>query len=276
LRAREGDVRELREELDRCHVYNQALQTELKTIRGEAPVLDAEHPVPIYPVRSVVLGRQTGGHDGENGIGDDALQVIIEPHDAENQSVKVPGAVHVDVLEVTPAGLKQPLSSWDIPPEELSRSWRIGLLSTGYKLVLPWKVWPSTEKLRVIVTMRLADGRVFEADKDVTIRLPTDKRRPMEKAEPSEPLPQPRRVPPMTKPDSVTTPVPPVTKPAPTPSLLPAPTPLPPAPVPVPVPTGPELPEPTASLGTPKAQIIPVKIERPKATEASRERQRSE
>ena len=254
LRARECDVRELREELDRCHLHNQALQTELKMIRGEAPILDPSHPVPIYPVRSIVLGRQTGGHEGENGIGDDALQVVLEPHDAENQSVKVPGAVHIEVLEVTSAGLKKPLSSWDISPEELSKSWRIGLLGSGYKLILPWKVWPSTEKLRVMAQMQLSDGRVFEADRDVTIRLPADKRRaPMEKVEPEMPLlPTPR-------------PVPPMPKASPTPNLPPEP---------LPVPTGPELPAPTkyeapATLGKPRVQVMPARLERPTSTGTS-------
>jgi hypothetical protein len=36
---------------------------------------------------------------------------------------------------------------------------------------LPWKTWPSFEKLRVVVQFASADGRLFEADRDVTIRL---------------------------------------------------------------------------------------------------------
>ncbi len=65
-----------------------------------------------------------------------------------------------------------------MPPEQLRRSWRSGLLTTGYVLNLPWKVWPSTEKLRVTAVLQLTDGRVFEADKDITVRLTPVNRRP--------------------------------------------------------------------------------------------------
>jgi hypothetical protein len=50
-------------------------------------------------------------------------------------------------------------------------TWRSGLLSSGYFIVLPWKNWPASEKLRLVVRFTLVDGRVFEADKDITIRL---------------------------------------------------------------------------------------------------------
>jgi hypothetical protein len=175
LRTREGQLRETREELERVEAYNQALQQELQVIRGAAPgaaPAEACQPVPIYPVRSLTLGRQTGGLDKCGGPGDDSLQIVVEPRDPENQAIKVPGSLVVQVVEISREGLKSPLSRWDVPAEQLQRCWRNGLLSTGYTVVLPWKVWPSTEKLRVTVVFRLTDGRVFEADKDVTVRLP--------------------------------------------------------------------------------------------------------
>ena len=83
--------------------------------------------------------------------------------------------------------------------------------------MLPWKVWPSTEKLRVIAQFSLADGRFFEADKDVTIRLAPKAYRKVVPAEevplegPAEigpPLPLPRKVEP-TWPDGNRIPLPP-------------------------------------------------------------------
>src|SRR5207244_4041975 len=87
-------------------------------------------------------------------------------------------------------GLKKPLSSWQVPEEKLRKDWRSGLLSTGYFVVLPWQTWPTTEKLRIVVQFILADGRIFEADKDVTIRLPPNRKGiPLP---PPTPLPPPR------------------------------------------------------------------------------------
>src|SRR5262249_56036998 len=54
--------------------------------------------------------------------------------------------------------------------DELRGTWGSGLLSTGYYVILPWKSWPASDKLRVVTQLVLPDGRVFEADKDVTIR----------------------------------------------------------------------------------------------------------
>jgi hypothetical protein len=183
LHARENDLLAAREEIDRCHAINEGLQMELQALHGDPAVLSpgsSDKPAAVtYAIRSLALGRQTGGRDGDASGGDESLQVVVQPLDAENQPVKIPGSLLIQALEITPAGLKQPLSSWQISDDELRRSWRSGLLSTGYVLVLPWKVWPTNEKLRVVAQLRLPDGRLFEADKDVTVRVvPVEKRSP--------------------------------------------------------------------------------------------------
>jgi hypothetical protein len=213
LRARESDVRELREELERTEFYNQALQNELRVLRGEQPVPDKA--AVAYPVRSLALGRQTGGRPGDKCPGDDALQVMVEPRDPDNQPIKAPGSLLVQAVEVTPEGLKRPLSTWEIPPDQLRKSWRSGLFNTGYSLTLPWKVWPSTEKLRVVVVFRMPDGRVFEADKDVTVRLaPLHQRPTVLPFEPALPAPAPT---PPTEETPVLPPPRPLDKPPPSP-----------------------------------------------------------
>jgi hypothetical protein len=128
--------------------------------------------VPANTVKEIVLGRQTGGYDQTCGQGDDALQVALEPRDQDGSTIKVPGYLHVDVLEILPGGSKRPLSSWEVPPSQLRHSWKNGFFGSGYFVVLPWKCWPTTEKLRVVAQFMLPDGRLFEADKDVTLHLP--------------------------------------------------------------------------------------------------------
>jgi len=199
LHARELDLMEARAELDHCRAINEGLQVELQALHGDpatCPPGGCDKPASLaYPVHTLTLGRQTGGRDGDATGGDDSLQVVVEPRDADNQAVKVPGTLIVQALEITPSGVKRPLSSWHISEDELRRSYRSGLLTTGYVLVLPWKTFPSTEKLRVIAQLRTADGRLFEADKDVTIRVvPAAKRpapMPMPVDEPLLPPPHP-------------------------------------------------------------------------------------
>jgi hypothetical protein len=205
LRARERELRELKDELDRSRAYNNGLQAELHALSGAPLPVPGEPPVTAYPVRSLVIGRQTGGREDHAGSGDQLLQVVVEPHDAEDQAIKVPGSLVVQVLEITPEGAKQPLSTWEIPSEQLRRSWHSGLLSTGYTVVLPWKRCPTSEKLRVVAQFKLPDGRVFEADKDVTIHVPPQAQQlelppePVPVVQPEEKtLPTPRRVEPPT------------------------------------------------------------------------------
>jgi hypothetical protein len=179
LRAREQDVLQLREDLDRCSVYNQTLQSELRSLRGEMGVGPDGQPPAAFPVKSIALGRQTGGRSSDNCPGDESLQVQVEPRDPEGQAIKAPGMLVIQVQEINPEGIKRPLSSWEVPQEQLRRSWRSGLLTSGYVLNLPWKVWPSAQKLRVTAQFQLADGRVFEAEKDISVRLTPPDRRPV-------------------------------------------------------------------------------------------------
>jgi hypothetical protein len=172
LRTRDAQLRELRDELARLTGPNCTLP--------EAAIAHAAAPPPPLtgvgvgpaPIKQILLSRQTGGLDNDGVPGDEALQVVVEPKDSDDHTVKVPGTLHVVAYQVTAEGLKLPLSSWDVNPDQLRRTWRNGFLSTGYFVVLPWKACPTSDKLRVVVQFTLADGRVFEADRDVTIHLP--------------------------------------------------------------------------------------------------------
>lgn len=234
LRAREEDVRTLREDLERSEFQNQMLSRELSAVKGlPGPNGVIEKPSEPYPVRSLTLGRQTGGrHADDSSGGDDALIVQIEPKDNEGQAIKAPGRVTVEALEITPDGTKRPLSLWEVPPEVLRKNWQNGLLTTGYVLTLVWKVPPSTDKLRVVARFFMLNGRVLEADKDITVRLPPGGARRVIVSPPpgtvigADPLPPVPGVP--------ATPTPTTPSPAPPQTELPPPLPVSPVPAPTP------------------------------------------
>jgi len=206
LRTRENDVRTLKDDLYQAQLHNAALMREICAIRQSGPAqIPPEQASQIYTLKEVTLGRQTGGYDDDHLPGDEALQVVLEPRDVDGHVIKAPGALHVEALEISMEGLKIPLSSWDVPPDQVRRTWRSGLWSNGYFVVLPWKNWPSSDRLRVVARFTLADGRVFEADKDVAVHLtpavhrrtpampPADGSRPAPLV-PETPLPVPRKV----------------------------------------------------------------------------------
>ena len=212
LRARDQDLRTVRGELERTEAYNQYLQRELHN-NVEHSVSGAPLPEGVPPpdcrVKSITLGRQTGGHEADNVPGDEALQVVLEPRDADNHTIKAAGSLQVQALEISQEGLKKPLSAWQVSAADLRKTWKSGLLTTGYFVVLPWKSWPTTSKVRVVVQFVSEDHRLFEADKDVTVRVaPALYRKTAPVEEPPAPvlppadkesLPPPRKVEPGKK-----------------------------------------------------------------------------
>jgi hypothetical protein len=170
LRTREHLYRDLLEEQQRSEGRIQALQLEIDALRKGSKITP-EQAASTYGLKRIVLGRSTGGFDKDGLPGDELLEVVVEPRDYDDHAIKAPGTLNVTTLEITPQGVKIPLSTWDISAEQLRQHWKQGLLSTGYTLTLPWKQFPVHEQVRVVVRFVTPDQRVYEADKDVKVRL---------------------------------------------------------------------------------------------------------
>jgi hypothetical protein len=170
LRARDVQYREALEELMRAESVSQDLRRENEALRvGQK--LSPEQAAQTFGVRKIVIGRGTSGVDNDRLPGDEALQIWVEPRDASDHTMKAPGTLKVAVQEINAQGEKALLSTWDIDADKLRDSWKQGLLSIGYMIQLPWKTPPRFENIRVIVRFVLPDGRFYEADKDLKVRL---------------------------------------------------------------------------------------------------------
>jgi len=170
LRTRDRELRELRGDLLQSTTMNEALENTLKTQQYQQPGLRTGASV-LSQVKDIQLARGTGGIDEDKMPGDEGLQVVLVPRDVDASPIKAAGTLKVTALEISPEGLKTPLSTWDVSALQLRRSWRSGLISTGYFVTLPWQKIPGTEKLRIVATFMPLEGGVFEAEKDVTIKL---------------------------------------------------------------------------------------------------------
>ena len=166
LRTRERELADARAQLDQSRNLLRAY--EASQHRGA--------PAPgggvFLPVKEIAIARGTGGVDEDGNPGDEGLLVVVVPRDEDGSAVKVPARVIVAAWEITPAGLKNPIGSWNVPAEKLRPTWKSGLISTGYFVPLPWQTLPSTDRLRVAVRLVTTDGRAFEADRDVNVRPP--------------------------------------------------------------------------------------------------------
>jgi hypothetical protein len=174
LRTREDQLRDAQEHLACLQRENCALRNEVRLSRGEVSQPDDQPPPTLtYPIHELTLGRQTGGYEPDGKGGDTALQVVFEPRDVDNHVVKAPGTAEVEVYELPREGPRRLLSKWTISSEQLRKTWRASLLSTGYFVILPWQTPPATPKLYLIARFITPDGHVFEAGagKEITVKL---------------------------------------------------------------------------------------------------------
>jgi len=170
LRTRDRELAETRAELAQTRLLADAYQRSLQRPPA-CPAPGGGGPAAAAPLlRDVVLGSGTGGIDDDNQPGDEALLLVIVPRDDDGSAVKVPARVTAWAFEITREGLKNPIGTWEVTPEQLRRTWRGGLFATGYHVPLQWDKPPATERVRVAVRLTTLDGRAYEADRDVTVR----------------------------------------------------------------------------------------------------------
>jgi hypothetical protein len=225
LRTKDRQLRETRAELMRAETMNDALENTLKDQRCADPLRGG--PAVVRPglasqVKDIQLGRGTGGIDEDRVPGDEGLQIVLMPRDVDGSAIKASGTLRVSALEITPEGLKTPLWTWEVSALQLRRSWRSGLLNSGYFVTLPWQKVPTNERLRVVATFMPLEGGIFEAERDVTIHLFADAQhlRPPLMPSPGG-LAPPAPVGPMPRTDTPTLPPPEPLPQAPTPGMPP-------------------------------------------------------
>jgi hypothetical protein len=202
LRAKESLYRDALHDLKRIEAQNEALVRELAATRQHGgPPLPPEIAAPTFGLKRITLGRGTGGYDSDGLPGDEALQVIVEPRDSDDHIVKVPGSLHISALEVDAQGLKVPLCWWSLTPEQVRPLWKQNLFSSGYTAILPWTAFPHSCNVRIVVQFKIADGRVFEVDRDLKVRpltsaplTPAARAAPAAPAAPAPTMPMPTPV----------------------------------------------------------------------------------
>jgi hypothetical protein len=178
LRERDKQYREALEDLGKAEHRSDAQQREIEALR-KGSAISPELAAQTFGLKRIAFGRGTGGVNNDNVPGDEALQIILEPRDTDDHIIKAPGVLYVLAVEINSQGLKTPFSSWTVPENKLRQSWKQGLLSTGYSLILPWTNFPQTENLRIVARLVTPDGRIFETDKDIRVHLvPGAPRRP--------------------------------------------------------------------------------------------------
>jgi len=171
LRTREREILEARSENQQLRGLVDAYQRQgVPCANPGMPGFVPHNSQSIGPaLREVTLGSGTGGRNDNNIPGDEGLIAVIVPKDEDGTAVKATGHATVTAQEISKEGLKFPIGKWEVPADQLRRTWKSGLISSGYFVPLQWDRPPGSDRVRVSVRFTTPDGRSYETDKDVKV-----------------------------------------------------------------------------------------------------------
>ncbi len=161
-RYREGHTEQLREQLYSGEFAASARHREDPGRPQTAHV--AAYSAPPPPAGRLTLSAAPHGERGQ------ALRVLVGPRDPGGRPVRAGTALRVSVLQDTPGGQSACLSDWELPADLLEHAWAAGWSEAGYRLIVPWKIWPTADRVRVVARLTREDGSHQEAQADVVLR----------------------------------------------------------------------------------------------------------
>lgn len=135
---------ELLEQIKNVKAENEVLSDHLKAITGVSGQVNVKFQVlygtaeqikfeDIYHLSRINIHRYTGLYD-DNGDGKkEKLKVYIQPIDRDGDIIKAPGAVIVQLWDLSKEQSKAMLGEWKVGPEQLKKCWYSTLI-THYKL----------------------------------------------------------------------------------------------------------------------------------------------
>jgi hypothetical protein len=174
LRKEVDDLKLRVDELSRKSAVDEATIRQLQSTPGTTlPTLPKERLDQLFTVASIEIDILTRGEDFEpDAAGDEGFKVNFVPRDLAGDQIKAAGSVRIELFD-----LKDPeprLGEWTLPRTELSKRWIDSIAVDGYLLDFRWKRAPVRSSLLVKVTFTdLLTQRTFEAQKTITVRLPT-------------------------------------------------------------------------------------------------------
>lgn len=179
LRAQEDALRELESRLA-------TTESELRLAREEAVALrrqlleQEQQPIATETLRAhnravgIRFSKLMTGSVDRDGIpGDDLLHVVFYPHDLNGELVKVPGAIELELFDLSQTDADRRIGVWRFDESESYEYWHRGLFNSGYLFRLQWQEAPRSSELVLHARLTMSDGRVFEASQHVEIRPPS-------------------------------------------------------------------------------------------------------
>ncbi len=123
-------------------------------------------------VKTIRLGRFTGGVDTDKKTGDDAIKVFLKPIDQQGHVIKAAGEVKIQLFDLAAEPADNLIAQYNWDAEGISKQWYSGFGVSHYSFICPWKsTAPQHDEITVRVEFtEYLTGNKFDQQKVCTIK----------------------------------------------------------------------------------------------------------
>lgn len=181
----EGRLREQEQQLANVRSELNSTRNELNVTRQEADALRSQIQMAggetLLPEQAQALYRAAGisfnslltsGVDQDGQPGHEELSILLTPHDADGELVKLPGAIELAVIDPSQPEGQQTIGRWQFDVEQSKDHWHRGFIGSGYQFDLPWPSPPQSRQLVLHGRLTTTDGRQFDTSQILEIEPP--------------------------------------------------------------------------------------------------------
>jgi len=156
---------ELQKQIEQSDSKNKQFKQQIKVLSGLPKEVKLEN---LNLLDKIKIGRYTGFFDKDDDGKKEKLVVYIEPVDQQGDTIKVAGAVDVQLWDLNKTDSEALLDEWRVEPEELKKLWFATMIKINYRLTFDVadKIESMEEPLTVKVTFTdYLTGKVFQGQK---------------------------------------------------------------------------------------------------------------
>lgn len=153
---------DLQKQIEQSESENKQFKQQIQVLSGLPKEVKLEN---LNLLDKIKIGRYTGFFDKDDDGKKEKLIVYIQPVDKQGDTIKVAGAVDVQLWDLNKTGSEALLDEWRVEPDELKKLWFATLITINYRLTFDVadKIDSMEEPLTVKVTFTdYLTGKVFK------------------------------------------------------------------------------------------------------------------
>lgn len=130
-------------------------------------------PRDTHVTHLVVNPHLTRGHDFDGEFGDEGIQLVLEPRNANDEFVPLAGSVSIAVIDPEADPADQRVALYEMDPKQTEKMAVFLPGRPGISFKLQWnQVFPKHEKLRLHVRYTNKNDEIIEASGDLRVSIP--------------------------------------------------------------------------------------------------------